>query len=426
MARPILNRSALAPAVIVASLFALACGGTTSHTRMEDPATLLAERDEWRGPRDGAVILRLHVEALIDTRPDPSKATSALVVHLVAASYGDAAAPIPVRLPVPSDARFVSGDARFATAAGTTTTALAPPTFDDHAVDPDQQGALFTLPAPPTDGVVEAIARFEIPGTLAADARWVGLSDLPVAELLLRYDFASDAVASFQTTLPNARPVVTEKDGRRLVALFAQNLAPVADPRAAPYARFVLVRAAPKGFAQSFTPDWSAALAPYVRGVVDASKPLDAGYEVPYRPAGSGRAAVLDAYAWVRGRPMRAAPEVAWDRARTLPDALRANDLTTVDRAHLLHWVLREAGIAHRFLVARAAARPPLDPAFPAPGVFDAPLVYVPELDLVLDPACDACTPGAVRDALRGGQAIALPPAAGLTTAPFITLPSSP
>lgn len=426
MLRSILNRIVLAVSTALVATLA-ACAGATSHTRMEDPATLLAERDEWRGPRDGAVVLRLHLEALVDTRPDPGKATSALVIHVVAAAYG-AAAPIPVRVPVPADARFISGDARFVAPTGETPSALAAPTFDALAPDPDQRGALLTLPAPPADGVVEVIARFEIPGTLAADARWVGLQDVPVAELLLRYDFGTDAVASFQTTLPNARPVVTEKDGRRLVALFAQNLAPIRDPHSAPYARFVLVRASPKGFDQSYTPDWAAALAPYVRGVVDASNELGDGYEVPYRPIGSGRAAVLDALAWVRGRPMRAAPEVAWDRARKLPDALRSNDLTTVDRAHLLHWILREAGIAHRFVVARAADRPPLDPAFPAPGLFDAPLLYVPDLELVLDPACDACAPGSVRERLRGGQALALPlsPASGDKTATFIPLPSTP
>jgi len=426
----------VAPAL--ATLFAgaciaSACGGAVSQTRLADPATLLAERDEWRGERTGPVVLRLHIEALVDTRPDPSKATSALVVHLVAAHYGAPAA-IPVSFPVPRGARFAGSELRFVATGNTPTSLATPPTFTpcalDNAaeaatgcIDPDQDIVALTLPAPPDGGLVEAILRFDVAGTLLSDARFMGLVGLPVGELLLRYDLATDTVGTFQTTQPNARPIVTDKDGRRLIALLATNIAPVTPSATAPFARYVTVRASPKGYDQTFAADWTVTTAAYRAGVVDASKALAGGYEVPYRPVGSGRSQVLDALAWVRGRPLRSAPEVRWDATHALPTALARNDITTVDRTHLLHWVLREAGIPHVFIMARGGARPPLDPAFPVAGVFDAPLVYVTDLGLVLDPACDDCAPGRVRASLRGGQALALPLAPGTKTATFFALP---
>ncbi len=391
--------------ICVPLMFALAACGATSHTRMADPETLLAERDEWRGERTGPVALRLHIEALVDTRPDPGKAESALIVHLAVATFGDAA-PIPVSFPVPAHARFASGEARFVGATVTPAT-LGAVGIAEGGFDPDQGTATFTLPAPPVDGVVEAIVRFDVPGTLASDARYLGL-DMPVGELLLRYDLPSDAVGSFQTTLPNARPVVTDKDGRRLIALFVQKLAPVAT-RDAPFARFVTVKASPKGFDQTFTTSWSSATEAYRRELVERGKTLSGNYEVPYRPVGSGRAQALDAYAWVRGRPMRAEPGVSWRGARALPDVLAKNDLTAIERTQLMHWVLRESNIVHTFVIVRAGHRAPLDASFPAPGVFDTALIHLPELGLVLDPACDDCEPGQVRPALRGGQGLLLP-----------------
>jgi len=426
--------AALGVGLMLAVALATGCGGTASQTRLADPETLLAERDEWRGARDGAVVLRLHIEALVATRPDPTKAESALVVHLVAAHYG-ATAPILVSFPLPRSARLASAELRLVTANGATPATLAAPaTFTGgglrkdgeawtESLDPDQDTVALTLPAPPDGGLVEAILRFDVPGTLVSDARYLGLVGLPVAELLLRYDLATDTVGTFQTTMPNARPVQTEKDGRRLIALLATNLAPVSSASAsAPYARYVTVRAAPKGFAQTFSSDWGTTTAAYRARVVDVSKALADGYEVPYRPVGSGRSQVLDALAWVRGRPMRTEPDVRWDTTHALPLALAKNDITTVDRTHLLHWVLREAGIAHAFIMARGGTRPALDPSFPVTGAFDAPLIYVSDLGLVLDPACDECAPGEVRPALRGGQGLVLPVAAGTRTATFIAL----
>lgn len=420
------------PLLLLAGL--AACGGATSQTRLADPATLLAERDEWRGERSGPVVLRLHVEAIVDTRPDPASAESALVIHVALADYrGAAATPTPITFPVPRGARLVQSDVRLLAATPAPGAALtAPPATTAGGLDPEQDTVTVTLPAPPDGGLVEAILRFEIAGTLTSDARWLGLPGLPVAEALLQYQLATDTVGSFQTTLAGARPVVTERDGRRLIALLASNLAPVTDPGAAPLARYVTVKASPKGYDQRFTTDWTTATAAYRARVVEASAGLDDGYAVPYTPAGAGKDAALDAFAWVLARPMRKAPAdpfaVRWDAARPLPGPISKNDLTAVDRVHLLHWILREAKIPHTFVMARAAHRPRLDPAFPAPGLFDAPLIQLSASGLVLDPACDTCAPGEVRASLRGGQAVAIPLPSGATTdgrAPLFDLPTS-
>jgi hypothetical protein len=246
---------------------------------------------------------------------------------------------------------------------------------------------------------------------------------MPVGEILLRYDLATSTVGRFQTTLPNARPVVTEKDGRRLIALLATYLPAIVNTRTAISARYVTTNAEPKGFEQEFASTWPSAADGYRTRVVELSGKLDDGYEVPYRPQGSGRAQVLDAFAWVRGRPMRDDPfAVRWDAARPLVGPLQKNDLTAVDRVHLLAWILREAKIEHRFVMARAGSRPPLDPQFPTPGVFDAPLIWVRSEGLMLDPACDACAPGEVRPSLRGGQALPVP---AEPVAVFIDLPAA-
>ena len=101
---------------------------------------------------------------------------------------------------------------------------------------------------------------------------------------------------------------------------------------------------------------------------------------------------------------------------------LAKNDLTGIERTQLMHWILRESNIAHAFLVVRAGHRAPLDAGFPAPGLFDTALIHLPELGLVLDPACDDCEPGQVRPALRGGQGLVLPVLPGSPSVTFLPL----
>lgn len=412
----------LVSASLVSAVLA-ACGTTRPETKLEDPATLLAERDEWRGARDGSVVLRYHVEALVDTRPDPSRAESSLVVHLVLARY---AGPMPeLDIPLPRGAKRIRTTVRLSGP-------LSPPqTSSDLSekrtrsdVDPDLSSARVTLPEPPESGVTEAILEYSIPGTLLADARWLGFDGLPTAEVLLRYSLPSHSAGRFSTTLPNARPLETEKDGRRLMALLAQNLPPLpATDR--PLARYVTTTIAPLGYKSDLASSWRAAAQAYYAGLVERSPSLTDGYEVPHRPTD-----LADALAWTQARPGPAPAtdtDTRWDRPQTLPDAIARNALTPVDKTHLMAWLLREAKLPFVFAIARPAALPPIAADFPTPGAFSVPLLFLPTLQAFADPGCTTCKPGQVgevREALRGGTALLLPPS-GLEPT-LVPLPVSP
>lgn len=416
-------------AISLASLLATAlaaCATTRSETTLEDPATLLAERDEWRGSRDGAVVLRYHVEALVDARPNASRAESRLIVHLVVASY---AGPTPeLAIPLPAGARRTHTTVRLSspTSPPQATDKLSE-TITSSDIDPGLMTARLTLPTPPENGVTEAILEYTIPGTLGSDARWLGFEGVPTAEVLLRYSLPSHSAGRFTTTLPNARPLETEKDGRTLKALLAQNLPPLPPLQSAdrPLARYVTTRVAPLGFEADLATTWRAAAAPYYAGLVDRSPALTDGYEVPHRPKDPA-----DALAWTQARPGPTPdPNAAhpWDRPKTLPDAIAKNTLTAVDKVHLMAWLLREAKLPFVFAIARPAALPPIAADFPTPGAFSVPLLFLPTLQAFADPGCTTCTKGQVgevREALRGGTALLLPPS-GLEPT-LVPLPVSP
>lgn len=417
------DRAILIPLLLAALT---ACGTTRPETTLEDPNTLLAERDEWRGSRDGAVVLRYHVESLVDSRPNASQAESRLVVHLVVARY---AGPMPeLDIPLPRGAKRIRTTVRLSAP-------LAPPQTSSNLseqkstsdIDPDLSAARITLPDPPEGGVTEAILEYSVPGTLLADARWLGFAGVPTAEVLLRYSLPSHSAGRFTTTLPNARPLETEKDGRRLIALLAQNLPPLPPLQSTdrPLARYVTTRVAPLGFEADLATTWRAAAAAYYAGLVDRSPALTDGYEVPHRPKDPA-----DALAWTQARPgpepdPNAGPR--WDRPRPLPDAIAKNALTAVDKTHLMAWLLREAKIPFVFAIARPAALPPLTADFPTPGAFSVPLLFLPTLQTFADPGCTTCTRGQVgevRESLRGGTALLLPPS-GLEPT-LVALPVSP
>src|SRR5690606_26615733 len=133
----------------------------------------------------------------------------------------------------------------------------------------------------------------------------------------------------------------------------------------------------------------------------------------------TGKEAVAAVFTWVRDRLQREDAHTArWDAARGLVGPLEKNDLTQTDKVHLLHWLLDAAHVESVFAMARSARFPHLEPTLPTRGAFDTPLVFVPALDLWLDPACRECAPGEVRPALRGGAAILLPATAGPVNLP--------
>ncbi len=418
-ARPVGTARATAPSLIVVALAAslAACGSTQSQTVFEDPATLHAERDEWRLPREGTAVLRFHVEGIVDSRPDPSRATSSLVIHLVAARFSGPLANL--ELAMPAGAKRVATRTRLLVPG-------APDIVGDSAaetrrpsdIDPSIELATLTLPTPPEGALVEAILRYELQGTLTSDARWLGFTNAPVGEMLLRYSLPDHATGTLTTTLPGARPITTSKDGRTLIAVFAQDLASLpsdATQRAlspqsplstiVPMARYVTIKAAPLGYTQDFASNWTTVAGPYITGVAGRSDDLTDGYAVPHKATDAD-----DALAWVQARPDRPdAMAVPWNAPAVLPKAIATNTLSAVDKTHLMAWLLREAKIPYLYAMGRPAAMPALAADFPVPGAFANPLLFLPTLGQFADPACGDCTLGQVRKDLRGGQALVLP-----------------
>ncbi|HRE91465.1 MAG TPA: hypothetical protein PK095_20270, partial [Myxococcota bacterium] len=96
-----------------------------------------------------------------------------------------------------------------------------------------------------------------------------------------------------------------------------------------------------------------------------------------------------------------------------LPDAIAKNALSPVDKTHLMAWLLREAKLPFVFAIARPADLPPVSADFPTPGAFSVPLLFLPTLQTFADPGCATCAQGKageVRESLRGGSALLLPP----------------
>jgi hypothetical protein len=415
-ARPRVRSRSVALRTIVVALAAslAACGSTQSQTVFEDPATLHAERDEWRLPREGTAVLRFHVEGIVDSRPDPGRATSSLVIHLVAARFSGPL--VNLELAIPAGAKRIATRTRLLVPG-------APDVVGDSAaetrrpsdIDPSIELANLTLPTPPEGALVEAILHYELQGTLTSDARWLGFTNAPVGEMLLRYSLPDHATGTLTTTLPGARPITTSKDGRTLIAVFAQDLAPLpADPtqRAlspespiVPLSRYVTIKAAPLGYAQDFASSWTTVAGPYIAGVAGRSDDLTDGYAVPHKATDAD-----DALAWVQARPDRPdAFAIPWNAPAVLPKAIATNTLSAVDKTHLMAWLLREAKIPYLYAMGRPAAMPALAADFPVPGAFANPLLFLPTLGLFADPACRDCTLGQVRKDLRGGQALVLP-----------------
>jgi len=407
-----------APTTLAAILAVLAAGslfgsGCASAPRvaMEDPATLRAERDEWRGDRSGSVLLRRHVRTVVDTARSPTSATAHTTVHLTLARYAGAPAAETVRFDAPPGADLTGIRARIITAGGITPTRTTAERRlnGEGSVDPGR--VAFELDFAPLtgDALLEVVAELDVPGTLTNDARFLGVPDRPTGEVLLSWDVPSDAEGRIGLVGADHRTVATEADGRRVYALFAKGLPPRGEARA--YARFTLIAASPSGYDQAYAATWREASAAYVAGLVAPSAGLRGDYAAPFTPDDADLAdRVRRAYVWVRDRIQRPdALEAPWDAARPLIGPVQDNDLTATDKVHLLHWLLDAASVEHRLAVARGARWPALDPAAPATAVFDAALVYVPALRQWLDPACRACEPGAVRPGLRGGQALALP-----------------
>ncbi|MFO0747533.1 MAG: hypothetical protein U1F43_17980 [Myxococcota bacterium] len=378
------------------------CAGSTPELAFSDPESLAASFDLYAGAHQGDVELSRTVKVVVDTAVRPGDAESRFDVAVAIARYTASDAPVSFVVLAPPDAVAT-------TVAGRVGATMVKPLSQERAfapamraVDPGQLGWRVSFAGPPVGQTLEAIVRFTVPGTLASDAQW--LTSAPSAgELLLRYDLPGDAVGSFQVVGSELRPVVTKQNGRVVIALFVKD---AGRQPANAYARFTTTRASPKGYDQHWADSWAAATSDYVARLVKASDGLDGGYAAPFAATGPDK--VGDIFAWVQGRPWtQEALGSSWSDARPLKGPLEQNALREADRVHLLHWLLREAGVPHRFAMARAATYPAVAAAFPVPGAFHTALIQAG--GQWLDPGCPECKPGQVRASLAGGQAILLP-----------------
>lgn len=395
----------------IASTALGACASAPTRVAMDDPDTLRAERDEWRGAHAGAVMLRRHIQTLVDTAQSQSSAESHVSIHLSQVRYTETPSVETVRFSGPPGATLASIRARVlaSTEVAPVRTLAERRLVAEGTVDPGR--VVWELDFPPLapGAILEVVAALDVPGTVTNDARWLALPAMPTGELLLSWDLPGDAEGRLGVVGAAHRTVATEADGRRVYALYLKDLPPRADSAA--YARYTTVKAEPRGYTQRFAGTWRQATAAYEAGLVAPSEALRGGYAAPIVAADDDlRVRVTRAHTWVRDRIQRPdALETPWDAARPLLGPIQDNDLTGTDKVHLLHWLLDAAQVEHRLAVARTALWPRIDPNAPAPAVFDVALVWVPALDLWLDPACRTCEPGTVRLDLTGGQAIALP-----------------
>jgi len=399
-----------------------ACGSATPELAFSTADSLAASYELYGGPRKGDVELRRTVKVLVDVAVDVTKAESRFEVQSVLARFAPSDLPLALVVHAPVGAELAGVDAR---AAGAVVAPLGLERAPGATVDPGQEVWTWRFPPPPQGDVLEVIVRLDVPGTLTHDAQWLaGPPSSPSGavrdELLLRYDLPASAVGAFQVLGADLKPIVTEQGGRKVVALFVQRAWSLP---AAAHARYVTPRASPKGYDQDFATSWASATRDYVRRLVEASDALDEGYEAPFRPAGSDPAAA--ALAWVHERKGRPGADVPWHAARGLKAPLEGNDLTATDKVHLLHWLLREARVPHRFVIARPARYPHVSADLPVPDAFVIPILAVgaDASPVWLDPACTACAPGEVRPELASGQALLLP--VGASGPELFTLPAT-
>ena len=319
-----------------------------------------------------------------------------------------------------ANARLIAPDGVPAPSAVTIT-----PVPEDRAplpsVDPGQQMFRIEGPGLRIGDTLEVVARSAIRGTLTLDGQWLGASEGPTGEFILRYDLPDHARAGLQVAGYPGRPMRAEQDGKTVFAFRATNV-PAWIPGSG-HTRFAMRSASPRGFDQRWARSWRDVAAPAVKALAGQNPSLIGNIAPPATPGEAGEPAWLGPWRWTRDRPQRPdAADTHWSEGRPLRGPLTANDLHGTDKAHLLFWLLREAGVRANFAVARGHGHGPISEDFPAAGCFQAALLHLPDADLFLDPVCRSCEAGEVRPELRGGQALILEK----VQAPPVALPSGP
>ncbi len=399
---------ALALPLAVVTL-ASACGPAMPELRFEKAGVFTQAESDWQGPKAGVMWLRRHVHVTVDTATTPSKAESWITFHLARIRYSGGGVEA-LSVLVPPNAKLISQRSRVVK--GGAAFAVEPTKVSASKrmakVDPLQESWTAQFAPQGSGAIIELLLQFKVQGTVLSDSRWLGSPGGPTQELMVSYDVPEDAVGELRVLGDDVAPLVSEQGDRTLMAIRLEDV-PAWEPLGA-HIRYRTISASPRGFDQVLAKTWGDVTTPYEKELVERSVELREFHAAPFKPKSFGDEAVESVYAWLRHRIQREdALSSDWDDGKRLPLALKLNDLTATDKTHVLHWILDAAATHHKMAAVRTKAYPPLAGDFPSEWGFDNVVVYVPALDLWLDPACDGCEMGQVREAFRGGQALPLP-----------------
>jgi hypothetical protein len=411
----------------LASLTALSTCATTPTLRLSQADDLRAARELADDGAPGDVWLhwqhQVRVEASAGRVGPPSEVRLvAAVTRFVASEGGPVSATlcVPASAAPPRLATQLVGPAGGAPVVFPATARQAP---SHPCLDPTQAAWRFDAEAPPASHVLELSATFEVQGPVDVDLQPLTAPSGRLVEGLWRFDVPDHARASLTVRGRDDAPVTTPQADRVAHGLFVRDLRPAAPNETPPHLVFSLASVSPLGATTDLATSWEAVAGPYREGLVAPSPGLSANHAPPVSLTEASPAArLVEAFAWVRGRPTRLArPEAAWSAARPLPGPLGTNELTDTDRVHALAWLLRAHGLPFTFVVARPASAAPLRASQPQPRAFTTALLAVRRADYgdegtppdaspwrLLDPGCADCPPGKVRPSLRGGSALLL------------------
>jgi hypothetical protein len=137
---------------------------------------------------------------------------------------------------------------------------------------------------------------------------------------------------------------------------------------------------------------------------------------------GDRRCIVEHALAWLREKAPLDRFETRLDTARPFKDVLTGGSATNFEKALLFHALLKQAGVASRFVLLARNPGLDADPEFALPGRFDHLLVDLPlqqgiAATTLVDPSCEYCAFGELPMWSEGRQIIVVhEPIEGVTT----------
>jgi len=394
----------LAIGLIVAS-----CGPSLPPLEFHPAGELRAERTRFLHRKEGAAWLRRHYRAVVDSASDASQATSHFAFHGVRTRYtrfqvdSEAVriATDPGAKPISIRSRIVS-DGAIRLLAGHSAERVDAPSIDPHQVVWEVQ-----FPTLKEGEILETIVEFKIPGTLVSDARSLASPDGDTGELLLSYYVPDSDVGAFQVVGQKSHGLLAKRGDYNVIGLLLSGIAK--DRKGLPYARYVTRKSAPKGYLTKYATSWKKVGEIYRKELLERSVKLRGRSAIPFKVEDLSREAIETLFIWTRDRIQKPdALKARWNEGRPLGEVLVNNDLSAVDKVHLLHWLLEASGLKHELAVARSDAYPRAGTDFPAPLIFDTPLIFIEAYDLWLDPGCNSCQPGELRKSLRGKMALIL------------------